>query len=70
MLRVKDTALGKTWPVWRFVLRRSSLSSPHLTPLFLVDICEELNERFGIGFSTLQVETDPHACPLEPDELI
>jgi hypothetical protein len=38
--------------------------------LFLVDLCEELKERFGIGFSTLQVETDPHACPLEPDELI
>ena len=38
---------------------------------FLVDLCEQLRERFGIGHATLQVETDPHtACPLEPDQVI
>ena len=38
---------------------------------FLVDLCEKLNERFGIGHATLQVETDPlTACPLEPDHVV
>ena len=35
---------------------------------FLVDLCEKLKERFGIGHATFQVETDPQtACPLEPE---
>ena len=38
---------------------------------FLVDLCEQLNERFGIGHATLQVETDPQTvCPLEPDHVV
>jgi cobalt-zinc-cadmium efflux system protein len=38
---------------------------------FLVDLCEKLNERFGIGHATLQVETDPlTACPLEPNHVV
>jgi cobalt-zinc-cadmium efflux system protein len=38
---------------------------------FLVDLSEKLNERFGIGHATFQVETDPHtACPLEPDQVV
>ena len=38
---------------------------------FLVDLCEKLEQRFGIGHATLQVETDPHtACPLEPDHVV
>jgi cobalt-zinc-cadmium efflux system protein len=38
---------------------------------FLVDLCEELNERFGIGHATFQVETDPHtAYPPEPDQVV
>ena len=38
---------------------------------FLVDLCEKLKERFGIGHATLQVEIDPHtACPLEPDNVV
>jgi cobalt-zinc-cadmium efflux system protein len=38
---------------------------------FLVDLCEKLKERFGIGHATLQVETDPQtACPLEPDQVV
>ena len=38
---------------------------------FLVDLCEKLKERFGIGHATLQVETDPHtACALEPDNVV
>jgi cobalt-zinc-cadmium efflux system protein len=38
---------------------------------FLVDLCEKLKERFGIGHATLQVEIDPRtACPLEPDQVI
>jgi cobalt-zinc-cadmium efflux system protein len=37
----------------------------------LVDLCEELKERFGIGHATFQVETDPQtACPLEPDHVV
>ena len=38
---------------------------------FLVDLCEQVKERFGIGHATFQVETDPHtACPLEPDQVV
>ena len=43
----------------------------HPGDLFLVDLCEKLQERFGIGHATLQVETDPQtACPLEPDHVV
>ena len=38
---------------------------------FLVDLCANLKERFGIGHATFQVETDPHmACPLESDQVV
>jgi cobalt-zinc-cadmium efflux system protein len=38
---------------------------------FLVDLCEQVRERFRIGHATFQVETDPRtACPLEPDHII
>jgi cobalt-zinc-cadmium efflux system protein len=38
---------------------------------FLVHLCEQVRERFGIGHATFQVETDPHtACPLEPDYVV
>ena len=38
---------------------------------FLVDLCEKLNERFRIGHSTLQVETDPNTvCSLESDRVV
>jgi cobalt-zinc-cadmium efflux system protein len=38
---------------------------------FLVDLCGQLKQRFGIGHATFQVETDPHtACPLEPDRAV
>ena len=38
---------------------------------FLVDLCGQLKQRFGIGHATFQVETDPTtACPLEPDQVV
>jgi cobalt-zinc-cadmium efflux system protein len=38
---------------------------------FLVDLCRQLKQRFGIGHPTFQVETDPQtACPLEPDQVV
>jgi cobalt-zinc-cadmium efflux system protein len=38
---------------------------------FLVDLCGQLKQRFGIGHATFQVETDPQtACPLEPDQVV
>jgi cobalt-zinc-cadmium efflux system protein len=38
---------------------------------FLVDLCRQLKQRFGIGHPTFQVETDPQtACPLEPDRVV
>ncbi len=38
---------------------------------FLVDLCGQLKQRFGIGHATFQVETDPTtACPLEPNQVV
>jgi len=51
----------------------SSIQNPAPNPgdSFLVDLCKQLKERFGIDHSTIQVETDPHtACPLEPDQVV
>jgi cobalt-zinc-cadmium efflux system protein len=38
---------------------------------FLHDLAAELASRFGIGHSTVQIETDPElACALAPDDVV
>jgi cobalt-zinc-cadmium efflux system protein len=38
---------------------------------FVHDTCHELNERFGIGHATIQIETDPSLeCRLAPDQVV
>jgi cobalt-zinc-cadmium efflux system protein len=43
----------------------------HPSDTFLSDICGKLNDKFGIGHTTIQVETDAgYACALEPAHVI
>jgi cobalt-zinc-cadmium efflux system protein len=43
----------------------------HPSDAFLAEVCDTLRKRFGIGHTTLQVETDAaYACPLEPAHVI
>ncbi len=43
----------------------------HPTDHFLSDVCGKLHDRFGIGHTTIQVETDAgYACALEPEHVI
>ncbi|MHB8286158.1 MAG: cation diffusion facilitator family transporter [Caulobacteraceae bacterium] len=43
----------------------------HPSDTFLSDVCGKLNDRFGIGHTTIQVETDAaYACALEPANVI
>ncbi len=63
--------------IWSMSTTESALTAHLVMPgghpgdSFLVDLCEQVKERFGIGHATLQVETDPHtACPLEPDQVV
>ena len=43
----------------------------HPSDAFLSEVCEKLQHRFGIGHTTIQVETDAaYACPLEPEHVI
>ena len=63
--------------IWSMSTTETALTAHLVMPgghpgdLFLVDQCEKLKERFGIGHATLQVETDPQtACPLEPDHVV
>jgi len=38
---------------------------------FLVQLCSELQRKFGIGHTTIQIETDPNiACALAPDRVV
>ena len=38
---------------------------------WLLEVCGELKEHFGIGHPTLQIETDPALrCPFAPDEVV
>ena len=63
--------------IWSMSTMETALTAHLVMPgghpgdLFLVDLCANLKERFGIGHATFQVETDPHtACPLEPDQVV
>ena len=43
----------------------------HPGDAFLMATVAGLQQRFGIGHVTVQIETDPHAaCPLEPDHVV
>ena len=42
----------------------------HLNDTELFDIEHDLDERFGIGHATLQIETGATACPLAPEERV
>jgi cobalt-zinc-cadmium efflux system protein len=43
----------------------------HPSDAFLSEVCHDLHHKFGIGHTTLQVETDAaYACPLEPEHVI
>jgi cobalt-zinc-cadmium efflux system protein len=43
----------------------------HPSDAFLSQVCQTLHQKFGIGHTTLQVETDAaYACPLEPEHVI
>jgi cobalt-zinc-cadmium efflux system protein len=43
----------------------------HPGDAFLMETCRELETQFGIGHSTLQIETDHGAaCPLKPDSVV
>jgi cobalt-zinc-cadmium efflux system protein len=37
---------------------------------FLKDACDGLHHQFGIGHSTLQIETGDAVCTLAPDHVI
>ncbi len=63
--------------IWSMSTTETALTAHLVMPgghpgdAFLVELCTKLNERFGIGHATFQVETDPHlACPLEPDHVV
>jgi len=43
----------------------------HPSDAFLSEVCHNLHHQFGIGHTTIQVETDAaYACPLEPEHVI
>jgi cobalt-zinc-cadmium efflux system protein len=43
----------------------------HPSDAFLSDVCQKLHQTFGIGHTTIQVETDAtYACPLEPSHVV
>lgn len=43
----------------------------HPGDAFLLGLCGQLSDRFGIGHATLQIETDPQsACALAPDDVV
>ena len=43
----------------------------HTGDEFLVELAHELQERFSIGHTTIQVEVDERvACTLEPDHMV
>ncbi len=43
----------------------------HPSDAFLSEVCQKLHHQFGIGHTTIQVETDAaYACPLEPEHVI
>jgi cobalt-zinc-cadmium efflux system protein len=63
--------------IWSMSTTETALTAHLVMPgghpgdAFLVDLCTKLNQRFGIGHATFQVETDPQmACPLEPDHVV
>jgi cobalt-zinc-cadmium efflux system protein len=37
---------------------------------FLMETCEQLRQRFGIGHATLQIETETTRCALAPDHIV
>ena len=63
--------------IWAISTTETALTAHLLRPAntdadaFLHATCEGLASRFGIGHSTLQVETDAaHACRLAPAEVV
>jgi cobalt-zinc-cadmium efflux system protein len=47
------------------------MPSGHPGDAFLMTTAAGLQQRFGIGHVTVQIETDPHAaCPLEPEHVV
>ena len=63
--------------VWPMSTTETALTAHLLIPAgypgddYTVRICDELNRRFGIGHTTLQIETSPHTnCALEPDHVV
>lgn len=62
--------------IWPMSTTETALTAHLVTPsghpgdAFLLDTCRELNKRFGIGHTTLQVETATVTCALEPDHVV
>jgi cobalt-zinc-cadmium efflux system protein len=43
----------------------------HPSDAFLSEVCQSLQRKFGIGHTTIQVETDAaYGCPLEPEHVV
>jgi cobalt-zinc-cadmium efflux system protein len=38
--------------------------------MFLVEMAQQLKERFDIAHATIQVETGEAACAVEPDHIV
>jgi cobalt-zinc-cadmium efflux system protein len=63
--------------IWPMSTTETALTAHLVTPVghpgdtFLLDTCRELQERFGIGHSTLQIEISEQThCKLAPDHIV
>jgi cobalt-zinc-cadmium efflux system protein len=63
--------------IWPMSTTETALTAHLVTPggnpgdAFLLQTCHELQERFGIGHTTLQIETSEQThCTLAPDEVV
>lgn len=63
--------------VWAMSTTENALTAHLVTPqgypgdAFVATLCEEIQERFGIGHSTIQIETDTgRACRLASDHVV
>ncbi|MBY0383058.1 MAG: cation diffusion facilitator family transporter [Xanthobacteraceae bacterium] len=63
--------------IWPMSTTETALTAHLVTPAghpgdaFLMELCQELQERFGIGHTTLQIETSEQThCTLAPDHVV